>query len=85
MTMIRMIGKTFSIERPAKLFPIRSKTRKPSLIARIVEHVWRSARRIGVWSEDVHWATVADAIFFSVFMLSLFVLYWLAYLMGWYG
>ena len=65
--------------------PTRSKARKPSLIARTVDRLRRSARRIGVWSEDVHWATVADAIFFSVFMLSLFVLYWLAYLMGWCG
>ncbi|MDA8123491.1 MAG: hypothetical protein M0Z38_13125 [Deltaproteobacteria bacterium] len=66
--------------------PIRSnKARKPSLIARTVDRLRRSARRIGVWSEGVHWATVADAIFFSVFMLSLFVLYWCAYLMGWCG
>ncbi len=63
--------------------PVRGKARKPSLITRIVERVRRATRRIGAWSEGVHWATVADAIFFSVFMLSLFVLYWLAYLMGW--
>lgn len=63
--------------------PVRNKARKPSRIGRIVDRARLTIRRIDAWSEGVHWATVADAIFFSVFLVSLFILYWLAYLMGW--
>lgn len=78
--------KPYSLPRRDSLIgfiPVRNKTRKPSRVGRIVDQARLTIRRIAVWSEGVHWATVADFVFVCGFLFTMWLLYWAAYILGW--